>query len=301
MTLNGIDTSNNNAGVPDATISADFIIFKATEGVGYTDADCNPSYQEAVAAGKLPGVYHFARPDGNDPVSEARWFVSQIQGYLGKALLMLDLEVNPITPEWAKAFMDEVYRLTKVRCVLYMSQSKFQSGDWSAVWKDYAAWPAQYGANNPQSGFGTAQAPVSINGDWVIAGWQYSSAGRLPGYNANLDLDFFYGDAAAWQRYATGDREQPAPAPVETPTPTPEPVAQPTPAPVVENPAPATPPVVDTPAPTTPVVTPIDIEHIPTPEHPIVVTQVPPMVMPKSPSLFSRLADLIRRFFQMMS
>jgi len=34
MSENGIDTSNNNPGVPDATITANFIFFKATEGVG---------------------------------------------------------------------------------------------------------------------------------------------------------------------------------------------------------------------------------------------------------------------------
>ena len=70
MTLKGIDTSSYQAGLPDKTINADFIIFKATEGVGYTDQDCNPSYQEAKAAGKLLGVYHFARPDGNGAIAD---------------------------------------------------------------------------------------------------------------------------------------------------------------------------------------------------------------------------------------
>jgi len=133
MSLDGLDTSSNNPGVPDATITANFIFFKATEGVGYTDSDCNASYQEALAAGKLVGVYHFARFDGNSPEDEAIWFASQIQGYLGKAVLMLDLEVNPITPDRAKRFLDKLYELTKVRAVLYMSLSKFNSQDWSAL------------------------------------------------------------------------------------------------------------------------------------------------------------------------
>lgn len=58
MSLNGFDASSNNLGVPDATIAADFIIEKATEGIGYVNPDCNPSYTEALNAGKLVGVYH---------------------------------------------------------------------------------------------------------------------------------------------------------------------------------------------------------------------------------------------------
>lgn len=224
MTLNGVDESNNQGDINNALVPEDFDIIKATEGVGYTDPDCDANFQQAKAAGRKLGVYHFARPDGNDPVSEAKWFVSQIQGYLGEAILVLDLEVNPITPTWAKQWLDTVYDLTKVRPWLYMSQSKFNTGDWSAVWPNYAAWVASYGANAGQSGYGAPAAPVSINGDWTIVGWQYTSKGRLPGYGGDLDLDVAYLDAAGWDRYATGDRLAPAPQPDPTPTPVPAPV-----------------------------------------------------------------------------
>jgi len=218
----------------------------------YTDPDCNPSYQEALSAGKQVGVYHFARFDGNSPEDEAIWFASQIKGYLGIATLMLDLEVNPITPDLALRFLDKLYELTRVRAFLYMSQSKFQSQDWSALMLNYAAWPAAYGANNPQTGYGSAQAPVSINGNWTIAGWQYTSNGYLPGYANRLDFDIFYGDAVAWNKYAQGDRNvpapQPAPAPVVVPAPivvAPVPVVTPTPivTPPVATPIPVDPPV----------------------------------------------------------
>lgn len=256
MTENGIDTSNNNPGVPDGTISGDFIIFKASEGVGFTDSDCNPSYQEAKAAGKQRGVYHFARfgsSGGNTPENEAAWFVSQVKGYLGEALLMLDLESDTINPDVALRFLNTVYDLTQVRSVLYMSQSKFDEGDWSEVMKNYAAWPAMYGANNPQHGYGTGLAPVSINGNWTIAGWQYTSNGYLPGYANRLDLDFFYGDATSWKKYAEGDRNAtPAPAPVPAPQPAPVPAPSPAPEqPPVEEPAPVSePPKVPDPVPT---------------------------------------------------
>lgn len=256
MSENGYDESDNQGVINNALEPGNFVIIKATEGVGYTDPDCDANYQQSKAAGKQLGVYHFARPDGNDPISEANWFVSQIQGYLGEAVLVLDLEVEPITPAWAKSFLDRVYELTKVRGWLYMSQSKFNTGDWSALEPDYAAWVACYGVNAPQNGYGTAQAPVTINGNWTIVAWQYTSQGHLPNWGGNLDLDVAFLDAAGWKKYAEGDRNTPAPAPqpvpqptlapvptpetaptpkpeqVPTPTPEPTPVPRPTPAPV---------------------------------------------------------------------
>ena len=296
MSENGIDTSNNNPGVPDGTISADFIWFKATEGVGYTDSDCNPSYQEALAAGKQVGVYHFARFDGNSPEDEAIWFASQIQGYLGTATLMLDYEVDPITPDLAKRFLDKLYELTKVRAMLYMSESRYDSQDWSAVEVDYAAWPAAYGANNPQHGYGTAQAPVSINGNWTIAGWQYTSNGYLPGYASRLDLDYFYGDRTAWTKYAIGDRNVVAPTPSPVVTPPPIVVPAPTPVPPVVTP-PVEPPVITPPVVTPPVVEPPVVVTPPVVEPPIVVPSVPVVKKP-SFNLFTFIANFFRWLFK---
>ncbi|HIX29570.1 MAG TPA: LysM peptidoglycan-binding domain-containing protein [Candidatus Blautia stercoravium] len=35
----------------------------------------------------------------------------------------------------------------------------------------------------------------------TIALWQWTSVGRLKGYDGNLDCSIFYGDAAAWDKY----------------------------------------------------------------------------------------------------
>lgn len=278
MALNGYDISSYQGDINNAVVPNDFVIIKATEGVGYTDANCDANYQQAKAAGKLLGVYHFARPDGNDPISEANWFVSQVQGYIGEAVLILDLEVNPTTPEWAKAWLDRVYELTHVRPWLYMNQARFNTGDWSAVWPNYAAWVAMYGQDNPQNGYGTSMAPVSVNGNWVIAAWQYTSKGILPGWGGDLDLNVAYLDRDAWHRYAAGDRNAPTPAPQPTPVPepTPAPVVEPTPVPVA-TPEPIPQPEVVAPTPTpepSPTPTP-DTEPatVPTPQPAPIVVQ----------------------------
>ena len=56
-------------------------------------------------AGKLLGVYHFARPDlGNSPEAEAEFFVNNIKGYLNEAIIALDWEsANKWDTGWAKA------------------------------------------------------------------------------------------------------------------------------------------------------------------------------------------------------
>jgi GH25 family lysozyme M1 (1,4-beta-N-acetylmuramidase) len=274
--MNGIDESNYQGDINNAIVPMDFDIIKATEGIGYVDADCDANFQQAKAAGRKLGFYHFARL--NDPIQEANYFVNQTLGYFGEGVPVLDLEVDPTTPEWAKAFLDRVYELTKVRGWLYMNEARFNSGDWSALTPLYAAWVASYGANNPQNGYGDPNAPVTINGNWTIVAVQYTSKGRLPGWGGDLDLDIAYITPAEWDKYAIGDRNQPTPAPA------------PTPAPVVPAPAPALPPEVTvipapvvepTPAPVEPVATPatpITVTHVPTPTHTIPVSLITPSV-----------------------
>ena len=235
--LHGIDSSKWQAGLPDKTIQADFIIFKATEGVGYTDPDCNPSYQEAKAAGKLVGVYHFARPDGNDPISEANWFVSQIKGYIGEAILALDFETAPFDPNWAKQWLDKVYELTGVRPLFYSYLSVLNSHDWSSVWGNYGLWLAEPGVDAPTSGYNPPAFTPSCNGNWNIAIWQYNTKTILPGWGGALDADLFYGDANAWKAYAAG-HSNPVTPPVVTP-----PVVTPVVVPPVVTPPVVIPPV----------------------------------------------------------
>ena len=58
-------------------------------------------------------------------------------------------------------------------------------------------WIAQY-ANMDQTGY---QATPWNEGAYSCAIRQYSSAGRLSGYNGNLDLNKFYGDKNTWMKY----------------------------------------------------------------------------------------------------
>lgn len=182
----------------------DFAIIKATEGVGYVDPACDTLYQRAKKAGKLLGVYHYARPDtGNSAISEADFFVENIKGYLNEAILVLDWEEGDLgNTTWAKSFLDRVKEKTGIKPLIYMSASPMNSYDWSPVANaDYGLWVANYGTNNGQPQENVFDRyPVKYWPFYAI--WQYTSKGKVNGYNGDVDLDLFNGDAEAWRKYA---------------------------------------------------------------------------------------------------
>lgn len=211
--LRGIDISKwQSVGTGDQ--APDFVICKATEGVGYVDSTCDAHYQRAKAQGKLLGVYHFARPDlGNSGEAEADFFVKNIKGYIGEAILVLDYECAPYSDDWAYAFAKRVHDLTGVWPMLYASASKINGVNWSKTAKNCGLWiagyPNAYNVPNPPTP-SVSDMPYGI-GAWAFwAIWQYSSSAGA------LDLDIANMDREAWGKYAAPDG-----AVKPTPTPTP--------------------------------------------------------------------------------
>ena len=183
--LNGIDVSSNQKNMNVSTYSCDFVICKATEGTGYVNPFCDIHYQQAKSSGKLLGVYHYARPDtGNSPEAEVDYFLRNITGYIGEAILALDLECDGWQKysEWTKKWLDRVYEKTGVRPLFY------SSGDGFANFKDmvnagnYGVWAAS-------------------DGNWYDGTTVVIKQSVYDG----LDHDVFYGDAAAWHKYANPD------------------------------------------------------------------------------------------------
>lgn len=195
MTLNGIDVADYQSGI--GKVAGNFRIIKATEGTGYT----NPALKAQVkTAPALLGFYHFAS-NGNYK-KEADYFISRVKPYIGKAVLVLDYEPSRPSVSWAKNWLDYVYSKTGVRPLIYMGLAVENVYNWSTVAKDYGLWVSQYNNYNRVSGF----KPRSIYGTvkhWKsTAMFQYTSSGRLSGWNANLDFDVFYGDKLVWAKYA---------------------------------------------------------------------------------------------------
>jgi len=211
--LKGIDISSWQKGMNVGAVPADFVIMKATQGTWLVDSCCDNFYQQAKAAGKCRGVYHYA--EGGDAIAEADYFLRNIEGYIGDAILVLDWEStdNPTFGvndfNWCKTWLDHVYERTGVRPLLYCSAAFRNRFDGIG---DYGMWIAQYADNDPT---GYQENPWN-EGAYNCAIRQYSSHGQLSGYSGWLDLDKAYMDEEAWGLYANpkgGTKPAPAPKP----------------------------------------------------------------------------------------
>lgn len=240
--LRGIDVSVYQSALDVSGIAADFVIIKATGGSGYVNPHCDTHYQQAKASGKKRGIYHFYSDGygGDNPEAEADFFVNNCEGYVGDAILVLDWErggnphVNDVS--FAKRWLDHVYARTGGRPLIYMSLSLIQELDWSSVVAGgYGLWCAAYVANaTPIYNYGmdsNRDPNPHWDGNVNDCIWQFTSTGRIDGYNGNLDCNFFYGDGHAWDLYAAKPAPTPVPQPEPSPTPEPQPEPVPTPTP----------------------------------------------------------------------
>ena len=224
MVMRGIDISKWQSGIDLSAVNADFVIVKATEGIGYVDKSCDGFFQKALSLGKKLGFYHFARPTANnDPIREADFFYENCKGYFGKAIPILDWEAeNKYNVAYAKAWLDRVYQRSGVKPVIYMSESVANAYNWSSVANaDYGLWVAKYRDNNPDYNYNMANAGSrpKVKCWKFYCMWQWTSTGRLNGYSGNLDCNVFYGDGTTWDKYAgkSGTASKPAPAPAPAP------------------------------------------------------------------------------------
>lgn len=209
--LRVVDEASWQEGIDNTILDCDAVIIKATQGTGYINPICDSLYQAAKSAGKLLGVYHYA--SGGNATAEADFFLDNIQGYIGEAMLVLDWESGENAqwgnPYWCKEFCDRVYARTGINPVVYVQNSAV---DQVANLTDNGLWIAQYADNNPMGWVDTPWNTISVR--HIMH--QYTSTGRIYGWSGNLDLSLFYGDTNAWLAYA-GAAGQSVPAPQPQP------------------------------------------------------------------------------------
>lgn len=212
MAMQGIDISNWQKGIDLTAVPCDFVIAKATQGTGYTSPDCVRQVEQAMSLGKKVGVYHYI--GGQGAVAEMDFFIDSIKNWIGKAMIVLDWEQGENGAWGNLGYLEQCIARVKERTgippVVYASASVFP---WDLCKKhNCGAWVAQYADNNTT---GYQDSPWN-EGKYGCMMRQYSSHGRLPGYGGNLDLNKFYGDAVAWDKYANPNgavQPQPAPQP----------------------------------------------------------------------------------------
>lgn len=212
MGLNVIDISGWQKGLDLPKLFSlnpdlDGVIVKSTGGVSYVQSTCDPWVQAAKQCGKLWGFYHFVNDDnrGADPITEADFWYGNCKNYFHHGIPFVDYEGNGLKcgTGWLKRFLDRIHELTGVKAVVYTYSSALKQQDFSQiVAANHGLWVANYPGMAP-TGFKQIDKCTVPIGQWPFAmGWQYASTGRLNGYNGNLDLNVFFGDAETWAKYA---------------------------------------------------------------------------------------------------
>lgn len=201
MALKFIDISNWQAGLDVAAVARNGglggVIVKATEGLGHVDKSCDKFVQQCIKSGIPFGFYHFGR--NNNASAEAEFFRKNTSNYEGIGIPVLDWEADQ-SVAWVNEFVERYHELTGIWPWVYGNPWRFNQG---TVNTNCGRWVAGYPKNGIKDiGYGINNSmPYKVNNGLVCA-WQFSSSVRIAGYGGNLDGDVFYGDAAAWARYA---------------------------------------------------------------------------------------------------
>ena len=197
--MKGIDISGWQEGFDLAAARPDFVIVKATEGLGSVDKYCDGFVQDALRLNIPFGYYHFAL--SNDPVKEATFFYDNTRNYIGKGIPILDFEV-PNSNAWLETWCKAFYELSGVRPWVYMNSDYINSQSYGTPWvkANCGLWLAGY--PKYYTDYPSPDCPYRHDG-WTLAAWQFTSSLAMGGMQ--IDGDFFYGDRRAWNAYAGTD------------------------------------------------------------------------------------------------
>lgn len=209
--MRGVDVSNWQCDIDTYALDADFVVAGATWGVGGFNNVCltngvnqaaNYQLERAVDSGKSIGVYHYAM--GHDANTEADFFIDNVRGYVGNAVLVLDWESqdNPSfgNGAWVETWVRHVHDRIQVWPIVYVQASAL--GQLTSYVREHCGvWVAQY-ASMAATGY---QATPWLYGAYGEAMRQYTSNGYVPGYAGRLDLNYFRGERRQWDAYAHGD------------------------------------------------------------------------------------------------
>ena len=199
--MNGIDISawQGDENIDLSKVPFDFCIVKATEGTSYKNRYFAAHCDAVLKKKKLLGAYHYA--NGGDVQKEADYFLAHCKKYIGKAVLALDWEAknNPQfgknNLEWCLKWCSYVQKKTGIKPLIYIQKSAM-----NAVKKaGYGLWVAQY-PDYVETGY---QKHPWNEGAYNCLLRQYTSVGKLSGYNGSLDLNKAYISAASWRKLAT--------------------------------------------------------------------------------------------------
>ena len=214
-----IDIASWQAGITPSSTDADVVAIKVTGGTHYENPYWRQWADDVLASGQCLAFYHYAveSEDNPDPREEAEYFLSKVMDYKGKFIPILDWEADALdlSQTWAKEWLDIVAEKTEATPVFYGYASNINNTDYSQIASTYPLWMASY--LDRYAGYGFQDDPEQIwdYGNWSdIWGYQYTSEGRISGYDGDLDLSIIYCSTNTWWDMAGGTyKPEPKPAP----------------------------------------------------------------------------------------
>ena len=164
-----------------------FVIIRGGFGYSYQDPCFEENYRKARAAGLNVGFYWYSYGTSEeDGTSEANKALSVINGKKFEYPIYYDVE-EPRSHNMGVTHVSNMIQnfcntieAAGYFCGIYASTSHFNSYFNNYVKNRYTVWVAQY------------YDRCTYGGNYRI--WQYSSTGRCPGINGNVDLDYSYED-----------------------------------------------------------------------------------------------------------
>lgn len=195
----GIDVSNHQGSIDWTSVRAaetEFAFIKSSEGVNFVDPYFPYNWSASKRVGIARGAYHFARPDLNGPVDEAQFFVRVVRDHdleVGD-MLVLDLERGSGNlSDWAYQFVSTVRDLVGFFPLVYTSPSFIVEHRLHLEPRlmECGLWLASWGSEFPE--------PVV---PWdLVAFWQYTDSGSVPGIDGDVDCNRFNGPVEAIRAY----------------------------------------------------------------------------------------------------
>jgi lysozyme len=189
----GVDVASYQ-GYPDwaAVKAAGFVfgITKFTEGLDYINPTAGYNWTGMDRVGMKRVAYHWGRPS-QDARQQVEFFwnaVGEAGGWHPGDCLDLDIEESGgDEPAWAEQFMDALDdRIPQDACLLY-------SGAWFTNPKGFANHPGLARYKLWLADYGRSTVPPAPAPWDRVTIWQYSSTGRVPGIDGDVDLNEFQG------------------------------------------------------------------------------------------------------------
>ncbi|MGH4052372.1 MAG: GH25 family lysozyme [Clostridium sp.] len=179
--MKGIDISSYQGNVDFVKVKnsgIEIVYIKATEGIAYTNPLLIPQYNGAKAAGLKIGFYHYLR--ANDPILEAKYFLSTINGLSVDCKYAIDVEVTlgqAVTKISSNVRLFANYLTSNKKEVCIYTGDYFYANNLDNTVINIPLWVAHYGVSKPDAA--------------NYIGFQYSDSGSVNGINGPVDLNKF--------------------------------------------------------------------------------------------------------------